>query len=774
MIEGAGDAFLPRRLRPAIGVVLGLLYGVGTGAQTVNAEDDLVLAEIVVTAQKRTQSINDVGMSIAALSADALQALNVNDTSDLARVISGFNFTPTTIGPPVYTLRGVGFYDSSLSAAPAVTVYVDEAPLAFPAMTQVGVIDLERVEVLKGPQGTLYGENSTGGAINYIAARPTQTFDAGGSLSYGNYSTFDAKGFVSSPLTDTLAARFAFRAVSGGDWQYSYTRGEELGATEQLAYRLAFDWNPLEALKLQFTFNGWRDTSDAQAFQVQEINCTTPSRCPYEAGYPLAPDNARAADWYSEWPMKKNDTFRQGVIKAEYQLSPALTLTSISGYQDLDISNSQDLSGTAIEDEAGANLGRIESFNQELRLSGTAQRLHWVAGAYYSHADVYEYNYYNTALQSSTAPIPGLPGFTSVAAETDTRLETKAGFANVEVELTDRLTLVGGVRYTQADRSFSGCDVDPLDDEGKAAAIFNALQGILLGSVVQPAVSGGCFTLDQNFLPNRVHLELDEHNVSWRGGLNWKTEADILLYAEAAKGYKSGSIPAVSAATYKGFLPAPQEALLAYEVGVKAPLFEHALQLNAAAFYYDYESKQLRGHILDPVFGLVEAMVSVPESRVWGVEGSATAKPLRGLDLSASVTYLDTKVQRYAGYNAAAQLQDYEGASFPFSPEWEAVLDARYSWEIARGRQAFVGANLNGQSLSYASIATDPDFRMRSYTLLGLRAGIAAADDTWSVSLWGENVTDVYYWTGVNQYWDTRFRIAAKPATYGIRFEYQY
>jgi outer membrane receptor protein involved in Fe transport len=472
--------------------------------------------------------------------------------------------------------------------------------------------------------------------------------------------------------------------------------------------------------------------------------------------------------------MAKNDSFRQFTVRADYTISPALALTSISGYQHVSIDNSQDISGTYIEDEATTNVGKIDSFNQELRLSGAAQRLHWVAGAYYSHAKVYEQNFYDTHLQSSTAPIPGLPGFDSVADVTNTRLNTYAGFANADFQLMDHLTLVGGVRFTRAERSFVGCDIDPPGDEGKAVAIFNAIQQAVLGSLVKPAVSGGCFTLDQNFLPNEAHETLNQNNVSWRGGLNWKTDGGVLLYADAAKGYKSGSIPAVSAATYKGFQSAPQESLLAYEAGVKAPLLDRSLQLNAAAFYYDYKDKQVRGHILDPVFGLVEAMVSIPKSRVWGIESSVAAKPMKGLDLSASVTYLQTLVQSYSGYNATAALQNYAGSEFPFSPKWEAVGDARYSWDIGREKRAFVGANLTGHSVSYASIGVDSNFKLPSYTLLGLRAGIESADDKWRLSFWGENVTNVYYWTGVNQYWDTRFRIAAKPATYGIKFEGRY
>ena len=763
-----------RRSSSAISLSIALYAGQAF-AQAPAAPEDRDPTEVVVTAQKRQQSINDVGMSITAVDGDTLQSLNINDTADLGKIVPGFTFTPTPSGPPVYTLRGVGFYESSLSSAPAVTVYVDEAPLAFPAMTQVGVIDVERVEVLEGPQGTLYGENSTGGAINYIAARPTQEFKAGGSFGYGRFDTTDAKGFISGPITDTLAGRFAFRALNSGTWQRSYTRGEQLGATRQFAARLLLDWQPTDRLKIKFTANGWRDRSDTQAYQLTDINCADPSRCAYSPDYPKPPaGDARAADWFAGWPMTVKNRFLQSTVRADYEFSPSVTLTSISGYQNLKIVNWQDLSATAIEQQAAANTGKIESFNQELRLSGTGNRLNWVAGLYYSYADINERNYSNTKLQSSTAPFPGLPGFTSVEAVTSSRLNTYAAFANADFRVTDHLSLVGGVRYTQANRSFSGCDIDPLDDEGKAAAIFNVLQTALLGSLVKPAVSGGCFTLDQNFLPNMIHNKLNENNVSWRAGANWKTDGGTLLYANIAQGYKSGSIPSVSAANYLGFEPVKQESLLAYEAGVKVPLFDKALRLNLAGFYYDYAKKQLRGRIVDPVFGLVEAMVSIPKSRVWGIEGSLVATPVEGLTLSGSGTYLNTKVQRYVGYNAAAQVEDYAGSTFPFSPKWQFVADGSYSWDIGNGKGAFAGANVTARDSSYASIGADPNFRLPSYALLGLRAGIESKDQGWRVTVWGENVTNKYYWTGVYQYWDTRFRLAAKPATYGIRLDYNY
>ncbi|WP_162986906.1 TonB-dependent receptor [Sphingomonas paeninsulae] len=726
--------------------------------------------DIVVTAQKRRQSINDIGLSITAIGSEALKDRGISDTSDLVKVVSGFTFTPTISGPPVYTLRGVGFYESSLAVAPAVTVYVDEAPLAFPIMTQVSVLDVERVEVLKGPQGTLYGENSTGGAINYILARPTGEFAAGGTASYGHLSPLDLAGYVSGPISDTLRARLSFRAIEGGEWQKSYTRDASLGATRQLSARLLLDWTPTDRLKMSFNFNGWRDNSDFAANQLQAVTCSLPSNC-YLNGYPTAPKNARAADWSPEWPMRMHDRFFQTVVRADYEISPEITLTSLTGYQNLKTLKYSDSDATDIQNLDTRTSGKIESFNEELRLSGKTGPVNWVGGGYYAHAKIFDEFYYATRFLSSALVIPGIPAFTSTETPTDTRLNTYALFGNADVKLSPNLSVIAGARYTWSRRAFDGCT---RDIDGALAADVNFLQQLFTGQLARPAVKGGCIVLDDNFLPTNVVEQLNQNSLSWRLGLNQKFESGVLLYTSVSKGYKAGSIPAVSSTSVIQFRPVPQESLLAYEVGVKAPLLDRALQVNASAFYYNYKDKQLRGRILDPFFGLLETLVSIPKSRVWGLEGEIIARPMQGLTLSGSVTYLNTRVQRFSGVDINRDVVNFAGAQFPYSPKWQSVGDAQYVWAIGGIKQAFVGASVTQRSASYSTIGVYDDFRIRGYALVDLRAGIESKDDRWKLTVWGKNITNEYYWNGVFQFIDTRFRQAAKPATYGVTLGFNY
>lgn len=225
------------------------------------------LSEIVVTAQRRSEKLSDVPLSITAASADQLKAIGVQGPKDLEKLVPGFTYQLSSYGQPVYTIRGVGFLDTALGISPGVSIYVDQVPLPYAPMAAGAPLDVERVEVLKGPQGTLYGENSTGGAVNYIAAKPTHDFQTGFDLSFGRFDAVNAEGYVSGPLTDSLTARLSARTEQSGPWQKSYTRNDQLGARHFTAARLLLDIDPNDRVHFELNANGWIDTSDTQAAQ---------------------------------------------------------------------------------------------------------------------------------------------------------------------------------------------------------------------------------------------------------------------------------------------------------------------------------------------------------------------------------------------------------------------------------------------------------------------------------------------------------------------------
>lgn len=767
----------------------------------------VIMDEIVVTAQKREQSLNDVGLSINAISGDDLQSKRITDPEDLVRVVPGFTYTRSQFDFPTYTIRGVGFYESSLAAAPTVSVYVDQVPLPYPAMTRGAILDLERLEVLKGPQGTLFGQNSTGGAINYIAAKPTDVLSAGATLSYGRFNTFEAEGFISGPLSDTVTARIAAKTVQSGDYQKSATRpGDTLGEKHFSTGRFLLDFEPSETLRFSLNLNGWIDRSDTQAAQVAEVT-------PVVAGLPVPPTVAssaltsfspRIADWNPELDLERDNRFYQASLRADLDLTEDITLTSISAYQHYDQYAFQDTDGTPARNLHLIPSGSIGSFSQEIRFAGQSfdKRLNWIVGANYQNDKVHDNQV--VFLDESTGSVTPFGNFAIVVNDSRSRIKNLAIFANADFSINDRISVVGGIRYTNTKSSYNACSLD--SGAGDLSTIFQLIQQFAL-SVPVTAEAGECVTLldtpgtpaSQVFSTGRYSDSLTEDNISWRLGVNWKPfENDTLLYANVSQGYKSGSFPTVSAQLASQLTPATQEKLVAYEIGFKAPLADRRVQLNGAAFYYDYSDKQLRGRI-QTFFGQLEKLVNIPDSRIWGGELQLTARPTSGLTLNAAASYVNSKILRNPDGSAFLAFPQrthgqvpVSGEAFPFTPEWTLTGDAEYRWGLSAGTDAFFGGGATYQSrtksglesadpsrpidVSDAATATynDPALAIPSYVLLDLRAGIEAKDGRWKVSVWGKNITNKYYIVNTLKIQDTLVRYAGSPASYGITFGYRF
>src|SRR3984893_13981500 len=259
--------------------------------------------EITVTAQKWEQSANTVGMSITAATAAVLRERGIASVADLPRLVPGFTIQQSDFNSTSFTLRGVGFFNSDLATPPAVTVYVDEVPLPYPAMTKLSAFDLARVEVLEGPQGTLVGQNATGGAVNYIAAKPTDAFAAGVDATYGRFNRLQVGGFVSGPINDQLKVRIAVQGQHSDPWQESITRpGDKLGTVRELQGRATLEWQPDSRFVSRLTLTSTYDGSDSLAAQFIAPTVTIPALAvPGLLTFPVV-NQPRAADWSSVLP----------------------------------------------------------------------------------------------------------------------------------------------------------------------------------------------------------------------------------------------------------------------------------------------------------------------------------------------------------------------------------------------------------------------------------------------------------------------------------------
>jgi iron complex outermembrane recepter protein len=735
---------------------------------SVSQENDGI-PDIVVTAQKRSQSVNSVGMSIAAVSGDELTERGITDVASLAKIVPGFTYAPSDSLSPVYTIRGIGFYESSLASAPAVSVYQDEVPVPFPIMSSGVALDLERVEVLKGPQGTLYGQNSTGGAVNYIAAKPTSDFQAGGTFSFERFGRIDADTFLSGPLSPTLSIRVAVGTEQGGAWQYSETRNDHLGNANMTRGRITLDWDPADRLTFRLNLNGFVDQSDTQASQL--ISITNTNVTPSILNTPTNPSNDRQADWSPDAPNSKNNRMWQSSLRGDYEFDDAIKLTSLSALSSMDVEAYYDNDGSAGADLNYTELGHIQSVFQEIRLSGHDDRADWIVGGNYSHDSVSDFQSFDSSDASSRALYQHNFG------SSDEKIRTAAGFGNLEYRVTQALTLQGAARYTDDTRSSGNC-AGTLDPANGLGDLFVFLQKAVYG-IANPILvqRGQCVSLLPDHLPSVTPFEqtLTEHNVSWRFGANYMLDSGTLLYANVSQGYKAGSIGTLAIASTAGYAPVKQEKVLAYETGIKAPLFDHRLQFNTAAFYYDYTDKQLRNFIFDPVFSILNDLQNVPKSRLWGIEAELNARPIAGLTLTGGASYINSKVtDDYFAYNATATVYgNFKGSPIPFTPEWTANADAEYAWTMSGDLKPFMGGGLTYHSSTNATFYTSaipaPLFEIDSFSLLSARAGLRAPDGKWSVTLFGENLTDKYYWNTVTRGLDTIARRAGMPATFGVR-----
>ncbi|EZP79322.1 TonB-dependent receptor [Novosphingobium resinovorum] len=762
---------------------------------------DSLPGEIIVTANKRAQSLNDVPLSVSVASGDQLKARNITDVGDLAKVVPGFTYTESAFATPVYTLRGVGFYDTSIAAKPSVSVYVDEVPLPFSIITRGATLDLQRVEVLKGPQGTLFGQNSTGGAINYIAAKPTDTFEAGATVGYERFNRFTAEGYISAPISDTLGVRVAARTDQGGAWQRSLTRPDDtIGDKRFTTGRVLLDFKPTSTLKFELNLNGYIDKSDESVAQYIAL---TPLANPARAGAldaaPRALDSARDADWTPDPRPRRDHSFWQASFRGDWEFAPDISLTSISAYSRYKHNQRIDPDGVALNDYFYHTTGRINSFSQELRIGGkVGPDFNFIVGGNYSDERTRQRDE-NSFLDATSAyqftdtfaalGVTGFPPFFGFVDQDKQDFTSKAVFANADYTLGNFI-LHGGVRYTDAKTKFQGCT---LDDGGGTLALGyqTVLNSIRVPAGLAPITiaPGSCVSTDiPTLTPGLRTATLKENNVSWRAGVDYKPSRDVLFYLSVSRGYKSGSFPLLAASDNAQFDPVTQESVTAYEAGFKLSVLDRTAQINGAVFYYDYRDKQLKGRsISNPdIFGPLERLFNVPKSEIKGAEIQLDLRPTPGFNVSIGATYIDSKVRgSFVNIDSYGTTRDFAGSAFPYTPKYQVVMDGQYEWALSDRLGAFFGASLTFQSDTIGALGPQTSYpypelnslkglTILSYELLGLRTGLETEDKKYRLSLYVNNLTNSYYFTNATRITDTTVRYAGMPRTYGVTLSAKY
>lgn len=781
------------------------------------------IEEIVVTAQKREQGANDVGITMNVFTGEQLKDQGFATAEDMALLTPGLTVNESAAtGVPIYTIRGVGSQDPYTASSSTVGLYFDEVSAPFTVMSRGLMFDVERVEVLKGPQGDLYGRNTTAGQINFVSNKPTEDFQAGITAGVGSYSLANLEGFVSGALSDTVRARVAVRTLQSSEgWQKSITRpGDELGELDTTAIRALFDFELGESANLLLNLHYVDDKSDNRANTAYDDNFAASGR-----GYVGLEDyvlaggsnfgetppwystgNNEAADWTNSFTSpitgatfdlrpQRDNQLAGASAKISWNISDELMLTSITAFDQFDRVEANDWDGMPANDSSNINTTDLSVFSQELRFSGGDDRLNWIAGAYYSSDEMDEYYHYfmsDSQFGLGSIPFGTGPFILSPILELDTKYvqetDSIAAFGHVEWQFLDKMRLTVGARYTSEERTWTGCTFSA--DDNSLGALWNLLFGTSI-------TAGGCGTIDDDpASPTNLgamlgagtpdlafHVFSDKIKTDrWMGKLtlDYFVNDDVLLYGTISNGFKSGGFNGANSNSTRQLEPIRPEILTSYEVGVKSTLADGSLQLNAAAFFYDYEDKQEVEPAVTFV-GNISGLGNVDQSEITGAEIDMQWVPADGWNIHLGAAWLDSEITEWVTVDRnlsawpdsivlidAAEI----GAELPMAPNLQYSALVMKQWPI--------GNNIIDAAIEYSwtdktTGGVDPNDATDDYGVTNLRVGYGSDDGKWRVLLWGRNITDEYYYPaayfGGNA---SRVRVAGMPMTWGVSLDYRF
>ncbi|HEV2652660.1 MAG TPA: TonB-dependent receptor [Rhizomicrobium sp.] len=702
----------------------GLAFAASVVLLPAAARADDTIETVVVTAEHRSADVMNIGMNVTALSASDLRASRITTPTDLAGQLPNVDVKTNIPGAQqIITVRGVGLDDFSSTNNSSVGVYVDDVFLASFAEMDFNFFDLERIEVLKGPQGTLYGRNSTAGAINIISARPSfDAFSANVSAGYGNYDRFEADGAVNIPITDNFALRFSGETIQQGDgYWFSRVLNRDLGRQNIFLGRAQALWQATPDLTVLLKFEGEHNRSEIGVGKSFGTISTTAASCPdfdnpghciNLHGYVDTTKDVFQGDWNHLAPYHVDQWGT--TLHIDDNLGWA-TLSSITGYINFKREFYTDADAAPTTDAEFDQNDAVLQISQELRLAGTTPGgIEWLAGAYYSWDRVHSYT--PGSLRDFFAVAFGAPG--DVFIQSLQKTQSAALFGQVKVPLTDQLSLTGGLRLTYEDRAYTG-----------GSSFFYT-------GTTTPYF-GGAFN---TFIDDKIF----DRNVSWRGALDYKPDDDTLWYLSISRGNKSGGFFNGISTNSAALAPYKPEVLTDYEGGVKSKLFDDSMLIDASIFYYDYTNLQAQTFTSVGAVSLIK-LSNIPKATIYGLDLDATWLPLDGVTLRGGLGLLHTRLGAFPFSNAGGPTIAPAGNQLPDAPSVSFNGLARYEHDV------FAGWHGAGQFEAHYAIDTYKEalntpylFTNANWTFDG-RLSVATPARDWELAFWIKNLTDEHH-----------------------------
>lgn len=715
-----------------------------------------LLEEVVVTAQKKEQDLQSVGVSVTAFSGEQMKALGWDNSLDVAAQTPGLVATSNTgdsANIALFSIRGVSQLDFAEGQEAPVALYRDEVYVSSPGSSGAPSFDIQRIEVLRGPQGTLYGRNATGGLVHFISNRPTEDVEGEITLSAGQFGQIGVQAAVGGPLSDSVQARVAMY-YNEDDGYIENRIGEDKRAddTQSIRAMLNFDMSDASSLLLiaQHTeidtrggvFHSRASKVNAAGESVfcnaGDTDCGT-----YTANQPLGQNgffgggalfdtaNGQIDDGDGDIHAGAFDRDDSGVdreashISAIFttDLSDSISLTSVTDYSTSDKVYAEDDDSTQfglVDYDATAE---VDQFSQELRISGGNDRMEWIAGAYYLQID-------NLFTGAFAFPSDGyLPRF-----QGDSETNTVSAFGQVDFNLSDTLLLTAGLRWTRDDKDFTytmiECDVTSAFGDGfcPARLISNPVRA------ASPfADNAGFDGLLVDGIPHDFTREDSE--VSGKIQIDWTPSDDMLLYAGYSRGVKGGGFNTptdgfdVADIAFVGFDP---EILNSYEAGMKASFADGSVRLNSSVFFYDYENFQAF-FFADTTSRLINS-----EAEFFGAEAELTITAGNGLDFLLGVAFVDTEVNG-ASPDGGTLIVDQKA---PLAPELSVNALVRKAWDFNDGAQFAAQLSASYVGEQYFNIVNSEVTEGGDYTTVDTRLTYIAADDSWEASVYANNLFD--------------------------------
>jgi len=733
------------------------------------------LEEVIVTAARKEQTLLSLPISATVFSANDVRELRVLEPRDLADQTPGLlaKNGPNGLATVGFYMRGVGINDFTGTVDPSVGVYVNDVFKPTPDMLNFAVFDVERVEVLRGPQGTLYGRNSTGGAINFITVGPSDEFNGYVRGEYGSFGTGVLEGAVGGALTDTLQGRISF-LVQDSDNDDGYSKnnftGNELGKDEQLAVRGQLKWLPSENFTAHLIY-GYGEL-EANTPLLQHVGVLNPEtfnicqpvingsraegQCVSGLGYFDA--DSDFYDGEANLDPEVSVDAQDFILRLEWQIGEMM-LTSITGYDDFEKEQSQDIDSSPFVGADNFTFNEVESFSQEFRLAwDTGENMSWIVGGNYANTQV---DWFQTINLTDLAGIP-----TSNGAEQET--ESWAVFGQVEYSINEHWDLIGGLRYTDEQRDWTGAtfvgDFASLNQAYASGAPRLSQLPIPTG---QPGAGG----------PLDFPTSKTEENVDFQAVVKYSPSDSGHYYAKVSEAFRSGGYSSAVIFSQEALEPYEPEELLAYEIGAKFELMDKRMRLEASAFFYDFEGFQAT------FVRATEASARLQNAgdvEIYGLEAMANWAVTERFSTRLGVSLLETEIVEtdviLPPLDGGPE-STIKGNEIPNAPAYSFNGQFRYDLPL--------GSNYGARFLADFTIVDEhflePNNREYleedGYELFNARVAYGPTDDSWEVAAWVKNITDEEFRTSAQ---DLALALSFSeivvgvPRTWGVGFNYNF